>query len=96
MRVRWFLGTGRGSGGAPLQHPEPGGRRAIVPAEVEMVVPSRTGGDPHHVRSRNGSWSCTCKAYTKGSKDCWAIKETRAGLTQVKQLDSLAVGGGAR
>jgi hypothetical protein len=76
VRVRWFLSSRKEILAAQ-------GHRASVSDVLEWVLESRSGGEPHHVRCRNGSWSCSCKAYTKGSKDCWAIKETRASLTPV-------------
>lgn len=93
MYTRWFLDS------QPLVLPQQAsqGHRAIMSASVEEIVESRSGGDPHQVRCRNGAWSCSCPAYTKGSKECWALKLVRAEhLTLVNSAGSLAGGGGTR
>jgi hypothetical protein len=77
MRVRWFLGGDRPT--ASRNH------RTTMEAAVAETVASRSGGDPHEVRCRNGYWSCSCLAYAKGGRECWAMKQIKASrLTQVK------------
>jgi len=42
------------------------------------IVPSRSGGHPHRVRfMSSGHWTCSCLAFVKGHRECWAVKEKR-------------------
>jgi len=73
MRVRWFLGP-------VTQKPqvqEPRASRIAVVAELVAEVPSRSGGDSHRVSRTGAHWSCTCKAYIKGGRECWAISQEK-------------------
>ncbi len=89
MRMRWFLGGDRPAASQ--------GHRTTMEASVAETVASRSGGQPHEVRCRNGYWSCSCPAYTKGGKECWAVKQVKASyLTPVNSEGSLAGGGGMR
>ncbi len=80
MRIRWCLSQSP----LPQQPPPVPDGRTLLHTDLEETIESRSGGDPHQVRRRNGHWSCSCKAYTKGNRECWAIGQARHTLTQVK------------
>jgi len=79
MRVRWLLGPV--TQGPMAQGPRAQHRVAMAP-ELVAVVESRSGGEPHRVSRTGAHWSCTCKAYSKGGLECWAVKQERDNAAQ--------------
>lgn len=49
---------------------------------VTMVIPSRSGGEPHRVRIEGAREECSCTGWRFRRQPCWAIREARARLAR--------------